>query len=775
MDLNTTSTIFGSFNRNDDIFSSFDCNKFSHYCAIIAFVYSILIPVADAWNSRYIDDIMITAYELLMQGRTVEFVLPLNLGKFLNYHIVFNQSDPLISGIINSHQKDILNVMQGLHIFFQKYNAGLLIITDVHLMIWHHKNGFLVFDSLGRSSNLQRQDTYGRSCLIQTTNLMTITALVLSASRLDSNAHYTILEINLAQAEYVSDQMTHYINQKLDGITEDVYSIDDVDDLMIAPPQIQQLSSTLISSPDNLSNLSDINVNEELFKTQEVVNVIFENLMSQITSNELNEAREFAKRKEAQEMAYGKEVLCKIINDVVDLSENLHVCNTKCFCVSRNCKLCDDPGIVDFKSYTILPNNTVVLFSSSTKLQIVRESLFILMAAIAISYKYKQLSSWNVLILDYIIETASIIQSNVSTSTVIDNKEDIRMISLHICLGMVSNGINAIYFLQIYRSELEKFIERFFRRRQSHVLFISKSYSFIIFKQNEHFFLFDGLKYNIFGLLQRDVDAKIQRYCILKFPNIQSLVNRLLIHVNPEDLINVYTIVIEKNSHQEEINNYKPELSQNHRYAISDYDNLYKIQGSRSLENRCIITANYIKECYFTSIFVILFLIRLPVHKWSDKVIDLAIENGIKLFKTNVEIDGNRLFKQREINNILIDGFSFNIFVHETFTSNNRVNLLDKIKFYLTKRQYLILQFCNVCFVIYKDDEPKQFHLFDCYSCDEICNKEEPYKMNFGQVEIVEDRRTASWNFFPNLESIVEYVEQRLANDAIFSGKDFVK
>lgn len=775
LDLYTTSVVFGSFNQNDEIFSSINSIKFGHYCALIAYVYAILIPVADAWNTRKIDEIMMSANKLMMQDRTTEFILSINLGALCYYHIVINQSDSLITGTLNSTQNIVLNIIQGLSMFFQNYDAGLVICDDMHLMIWRHLNkGFFVFDAFGRTAKLKRNHVYGLSCLIEMKTLREVSALILLSSSFASDAHYSIQEINISQAEHVSDEMADYINQKLDGVIEDVYVIDDVDDFVINIPVKQSNSAIVNTSVDNVSNLSKSNIDENIFNGKEVVNVLFENVLNQVTSNEIEEARELAEKHKQIDMGYAKDIVCEILNNVVDFSENIYIFKLACFCGNDICNSCDMKHS-DCNNYVMLPNKTAVLFSSSTKkLPSNNDALYNLISAIVVSHKHRDIRLWDVRVLDYIIKISYEIQSNMFP---VDhyNIDEIRQISFHISLGLESFGYNAIYFETIYRGDLYHFLQRIFNQKDNQYLFISKKYSFIIFKQNNHYYLFDGFKYNSFGLIQRDNCANEHRYCVIRFHNLESIVNRLLLHINPEHDINIYSNSFEDKFELIKSNNYKPQLTATHQYIISDFDNLYKIQGTKVLQNRCHITPHYIKECYYTSIYVILFLLRLPVYIWSGRVIDLAIENGINLFKINSSIGGNRLFEQREINNILIDGFLFNIFVYETkITSDiNRLNLLENIKYYFMKRQFLIIQFSNVCFVIHKDCKYGQYHLFDCYSCVDVCNEGNgTLKVDVVKdVHMMEERQTASWILFPDIENLVKYTEQRATNDEIFTSK----
>lgn len=202
-------------------------------------------------------------------------------------------------------------------------------------------------------------------------------------------------------------------------------------------------------------------------------------------------------------------------------------------------------------------------------------------------------------------------------------------------------------------------------------------------------------------------------------------------------------------------------------YVKCDNDFFYKIQGSTALENRCIDMTGKIRECFFSSIYATLLLVHYPLNKWDYRKVDIVIEEGRRMFKRNKTFQN---CSQRTVNRVFVDNYLYNLVIKE-FIINHKPRakpLKAAINSFFESNKFLLLQYPNTTFAIYKDE---CYHLFDPYPSLNQCDKhKEKVKMqNLHNEPVVPDRNTASWILFPTTDFLLQYLSSRVTPDGLNS------
>ncbi|KAL5291536.1 hypothetical protein ACFFRR_010755 [Megaselia abdita] len=206
-------------------------------------------------------------------------------------------------------------------------------------------------------------------------------------------------------------------------------------------------------------------------------------------------------------------------------------------------------------------------------------------------------------------------------------------------------------------------------------------------------------------------------------------------------------------------------------YRFTEPECLFKIQGSTAIEDRSTAFSNKIKDCQLACVFAILSAVLKPLRLWDSFRIDHCIEKGKHLGK---RIKNKTMVKERIIRNIIVDDFTFSVIV--SISDMNiipKANIDSYIKRILRTRKYFMIQISNCTFAVYKDEF---FHLFDPYktlekgSSEEGEDMEEMGEEGAGCDEKIpfpkyEDRNTASWILFAEIDDMFKYIKKRAANE----------
>lgn len=202
-------------------------------------------------------------------------------------------------------------------------------------------------------------------------------------------------------------------------------------------------------------------------------------------------------------------------------------------------------------------------------------------------------------------------------------------------------------------------------------------------------------------------------------------------------------------------------------YIQRNIDNLFKIQGTSYLLHRSCYQPNYVRECFFVCLYTALLAINQPLNTWNYRKIDVAVENGIELFS---KADTLMNMNERYIEKILVNDKFYNIFVKKLIP--RELNLISNLYKFMENFKYLLLQFSNMTFLVYKFslNEFNFYNLFDSYKTLEICeNKnllnEKEEKIEKNDFKIFSDENTASWILFPDFELLGKYIESRVTSE----------
>lgn len=199
-------------------------------------------------------------------------------------------------------------------------------------------------------------------------------------------------------------------------------------------------------------------------------------------------------------------------------------------------------------------------------------------------------------------------------------------------------------------------------------------------------------------------------------------------------------------------------------YLRRDQDHLYKIQGSFSLPNRAEIIHREIKSCYYVAIYAIIYVIHHPVITQNYRKVDTILENGLNMWN---KIGSREVCKKRYLRKIMVDNFLYNLVIKEYEIHNpfSRLTLEIALDTFFQQKKYLMLQYENCTFVIFKDD---LFHIFDPYATLEVRAGEKIDTDDATELDENEkvwpDRDTASWVLFPELSKVINYISKRLTN-----------
>lgn len=208
-------------------------------------------------------------------------------------------------------------------------------------------------------------------------------------------------------------------------------------------------------------------------------------------------------------------------------------------------------------------------------------------------------------------------------------------------------------------------------------------------------------------------------------------------------------------------------------YQLCNVDNLFKIQGTTALHDRCTETDTPVRTCFFTGIYAILFVIHRPLHHWDYRCIDRCIEQGREIIRQSKDLN---ILSIRSISNVLLEEYSYNVLIKQIDVrpvTNSQNYLSRSLKEFFKKQKYVLIHFPTTSFVIMKDAE---FHCFDSYRTLEFCEKQEESFTLVGvpkNISLVEDNNTASWIMLPDLDYVVKYLKQRVKKDEIGEFKLF--
>ena len=195
-------------------------------------------------------------------------------------------------------------------------------------------------------------------------------------------------------------------------------------------------------------------------------------------------------------------------------------------------------------------------------------------------------------------------------------------------------------------------------------------------------------------------------------------------------------------------------------YCLREKDLLFKIQGSKALAGRNICHGNQNKPCLLASALAILFVTVKPLNKWTSHRIDQVIDYTFKLSDKIKDISDcqEQIFK-----NISVDDYLFDICLKNCEPLSLKDTLGYELEKVLSSNKYMIFQVANCSYAMHKDE---YYHLFDAYPSmekaeegkEELLKKQKKYPKS---IKRFGERNTASWILFADIESMLQYLQQR--------------
>ncbi|XP_011496128.1 PREDICTED: uncharacterized protein LOC105360826 [Ceratosolen solmsi marchali] len=188
--------------------------------AVAAIATSFLVK-PQCWNEFVIDQVLedgdtyySDSYEniVIADRRTLtlqDFKRHINIQ---NTHRIFLKIDgPIYAGTFRTDSPKELHVAKALHLFFKKYDAGVLTSPILNIAIWKNEKHFHIFDGQPRLDNcdISDRESNGTAKLILVQNLSGVLFIILQKSNI-KNESFTIYGTTVVNAKKISELPENY-------------------------------------------------------------------------------------------------------------------------------------------------------------------------------------------------------------------------------------------------------------------------------------------------------------------------------------------------------------------------------------------------------------------------------------------------------------------------------------------------------------------------------------------------------------------------------------
>ncbi|KAF2899351.1 hypothetical protein ILUMI_06824 [Ignelater luminosus] len=398
-----------------------------------------------------------------------------------------------------------------------------------------------------------------------------------------------------------------------------------------------------------------------------------------------------------------------------------------------------------------LPDNTQLLRGRANISEFGKEvdymAPFVCMMAVAVAQKYS-LATWSTDIVDYVLRSGVKLYE---LSRVRYDQVPILEVP-KVSLGRSDYNILVEYLYDTVMKQriLEIALEKVLFKKYAGGLVVTPSYACAVFFRNQLYYLYDPFGCNEVGLGEGPSNQGVA--CIARFKNIHDLATRIVYNKMKRDSAEEYeftrfvisgctaklippeaTKVEKKPKKGKNISEMpmdagegesdvsvknKPEETKEpepeNKVGYQLYDGILVLHGSTALQGRYDIDYNELKEDHFVCICACLMVLNYPILKWDTKRVNYVIEQGKNI---HAHAEFLEISQKRIIRNILIYKHFFDIIVTNVKIPNWKQNKnldvgLDTV---MRKRNYIIVQFPNQAYVIYKHND--WYHVFDPYAC----------------------------------------------------------
>ncbi|KAB0791416.1 hypothetical protein PPYR_03216 [Photinus pyralis] len=395
---------------------------------------------------------------------------------------------------------------------------------------------------------------------------------------------------------------------------------------------------------------------------------------------------------------------------------------------------------------------------------------FVCMMSAAVAQKYA-LGTWSKEIVDYALGSGAKLYG---LSKVRYDQVPILDVP-KVSLGQSNFSILAEYLTDnVFKQRvLEETLVRLLFRKHECGLIATPSYACAVFYKNQLFYLFDCFGCNEVGLGEGPKNSGTA--CLARFKTVQDLARRILHNKTKRDKEEEYDFSrfvlssctakpippkLMKFGAGEDGEDQEIEVEEDHPlrenkvgYQLSE--GMLTLQGSTALHGRATNEFYNLKPDHFVCICASLMLLNYPILRWDTKRVNYVVEQGNHVYShaENFSISDKRI-----IRNILIYQHFFDIIITTLKFPDwhDKKNLSTCLDHVMRKRDYILMQFPNCCYVIYK--HTSYFHVFDPYPCLQN-GAADPSEAGF-----------AGWTIFNTLDE----VKERIKNQIVPDGNHFI-
>ncbi|KAK5638442.1 hypothetical protein RI129_012737 [Pyrocoelia pectoralis] len=431
--------------------------------------------------------------------------------------------------------------------------------------------------------------------------------------------------------------------------------------------------------------------------------------------------------------------------------------------LTQSMELAKDSNFIDLPdgSQLIRGGQNIVQFGENIEYM----APFVCMMASAVAQKY-MLATWSKEIVDYALGSGA--KLYVLSKVRYDQVPilDVPKVSL----GQSNFSILVEYLTDnIFRQlVLEEILVRVLFKKHECGLVATPSYACAVFYKHHLFYLFDCFGCNEVGLGEGPKNTGVA--CLSRFKTVQDLVRRIIHNKTKRDKAEEYEFSrfvlssctatpippkLVRFGTGEEGEDQEIELEDDNalgenRVGYQLHDGMLTLRGSIALNGRAANEFYNLKPDHFVCICACLMLLNYPILRWDTKRVNYIIDQGKHIYShaENLSISDKRI-----IRNILMYQHFFDIIITTVKFPDwhDKQNLSTSLDHVMRKRDYVLMQFPNCCYVIYK--HTTYFHVFDPYPCSEN-GKSDGSEKGF-----------AGWTIFNNLEEVKNRIKGQMVPD----------
>lgn len=431
------------------------------------------------------------------------------------------------------------------------------------------------------------------------------------------------------------------------------------------------------------------------------------------------------------------------------------------------------------KTYFVkLPDDSEILYGSKNITQFGDEfemaAPFVSAVAILMEQKYGLLK-WTHRVIDTVLDYGWAVYSHAD----LKYTDAPKIILPQISIGQDNYSLTFNYLFDsllvdsILKQSLSKLV---FRTRDSCII-VTQDYSCAVFSKGRFYYMYDGFNCNLVGLGEGPENNGAA--CMMRFKGLQPLIDRFIFNkkrreiaepteatrfiissvdvneLNPTDEPTkvprpdsafIYKTETERGKARPYFESNPAKVSRQSIRKIDPRETsftknrvgyhcrtpYYVLEGSQCLEKRNEGEGE-VKACHFVGVCAMIGIFGRPIKQWDTQRVDYVLETGKKLFGY---VDKISFADKRNITNLLFDKHFYDVIVKRLIISNQKKKFIASVQLLLIKNRFLLLQFPNCCFVLYRG--VKLLHLFDPYGTGETPK--------------------ACWIKFDDLSKLVEYI-----------------